>query len=42
VPNRSDYGEITYRDWFPVAGLETANRADPLIESGLSSDGLAL
>jgi photosystem II stability/assembly factor-like uncharacterized protein len=31
VPNRSDYGEITYRDWAPVGGFEFAYiEADPL------------
>lgn len=31
VPNRSDYGEITYRDWFSVGGFETGYIAsDPL------------
>jgi photosystem II stability/assembly factor-like uncharacterized protein len=30
VISRSDYGEITYRDWFPVAGFEIAHIApDP-------------
>lgn len=31
VPNRSDYGEITYRDWFSVGGFEFGYIApDPL------------
>jgi photosystem II stability/assembly factor-like uncharacterized protein len=31
VPNRSDYGEITYRDWFSVGGMEFGYIApDPL------------
>jgi hypothetical protein len=31
VPNRSDYGEITYRDWFSAGGFESGYIApDPL------------
>jgi len=31
VPNRSDYGEITYRDWFSSGGFESGYMApDPL------------
>jgi len=31
VPNRSDYGEITYRDWFSTGGFESGYIApDPL------------
>ena len=31
VPNRSDYGEITYRDWFSIGGFEYCTIApDPL------------
>ncbi len=31
VPSRSDYGQITYRDWAPVGGFEFAYiEADPL------------
>lgn len=31
VPNRSDYGQITYRDWFSTGGFESGyNAPDPL------------
>jgi photosystem II stability/assembly factor-like uncharacterized protein len=31
VPNRSDFGEITYRDWYPSGAFESGNiAADPV------------
>ena len=40
VPNRSDYGLITYRDWFPTGSFESAFIApDPLDENNVFSIG---
>jgi photosystem II stability/assembly factor-like uncharacterized protein len=40
VPNRSDYGEITYRDWFSSGGFESGYIApDPLNPSFVYSIG---
>ena len=40
VPNRSDYGEITYRDWFSSGGFESGYIApDPLNEHVLYTIG---
>jgi len=33
VPNRSDYGEITYRDWFSAGGFESGYIAPDPFES---------
>jgi photosystem II stability/assembly factor-like uncharacterized protein len=40
VPNRSDYGEISYRDWFSIGGFEFCYIApDPLNPSTVYSGG---
>ena len=40
VPNRSDYGMITYRDWFPTGSFESAFIApDPLDANNVFSIG---
>jgi photosystem II stability/assembly factor-like uncharacterized protein len=40
VPSRSDYGEISFRDWFSVAGFEAAFIAqDPLNPNLIYSEG---
>jgi len=40
VPNRSDYGEISFRDWFSVGGFEFCNIApDPLNPNIVYSGG---
>ena len=40
VPNRSDYGEITYRDWFSIGGFEFCFIApDPLNPNIVYSGG---
>lgn len=40
VPSRSDYGEISYRDWMPVGGFEDAHiAADPLDPNIVYTDG---
>ena len=40
VPNRSDYGEISYRDWFSIGGFEFCYIApDPLNPSIVYSGG---
>jgi photosystem II stability/assembly factor-like uncharacterized protein len=40
VPNRSDFGWITYRDWFPTGSFESAFiAADPLDPSNIYSIG---
>jgi photosystem II stability/assembly factor-like uncharacterized protein len=40
VPNRSDFGWITYRDWFPTGSFESAFiAADPLDASNVFSIG---
>jgi photosystem II stability/assembly factor-like uncharacterized protein len=40
VPNRTDYGQITYRDWFPTGSFESAFIAsDPLDANNVFSIG---
>jgi len=40
VASRSDYGEISYRDWMPVGGFEDAHiAADPLDPNIVYTDG---
>ena len=40
VPNRSDYGEITYRDWAPIGGMEFAYiTPDPLNVNNIYTGG---
>lgn len=40
VPNRSDYGELTYRDWFSIGGFEYCTIApDPLHPNIVYSGG---